>query len=1088
MGQLAAVPDEVLLAHKQIGEKTRYELHDKLAQYLELNPDALLAEPAVHAESVVVDGAALLDERQLRWQPLTDDQTPVVALDLSRRTFQALFRAGIHTVAALASLSHDDLARVRSIGSTSIAEIETKLTTYPNKTASTNTSLSPPPLASVTNEPILHAISLVRLGLPQEINAQLGAAGLHMIGQLVDDMARHSHPPATQQAVADYMAWWAEQPPDARSAEVTATDPSPLVKTRLPERDTLASLIDTWLGQLDDRPRQILRLRFGFDGPPLTLQEIGQRQGVTRERVRQIVKKALTRLKRHYDSVAGRPLAHFAALLRHELIVHEHGWTLDACVDWLRSNDEIRLGPIEPLGLLGLLCELDEQFVLWPKHNVIALTGALPETSPAPKVQRAERPPAAEPAPPPSAPLAMRAASAATPQRLAAWPNLWPDRWRDHASFMGFVTYANELLGREPTVSKWADDLLAWGHRSPSRSPVYRQRLLDCAYIVGLTDRLSYYHQSAQKLAPALAAPLAAAALRDHSVRSALARLEHAPALLELMARHPSLTAVAVQQALGLDEDSAASHLQLFHLLGLNDRRGQEYVPTPRAASFLGQASEPRPFPATKPRVSPAGPPPTARAPRAKETQGQLLLRALVAISRPAHVSEILIRATELTRGAPVPKQPVALLVLLQSDETAVFSLGEGVFSLTQWEAARARETRPVLPVCPRPWVSTRAFHDRLLESVFAAGERLRDEPTVAEFLARMLAWWGVDTGARLWVRQSVLSAYYLLGMTPFAFAGDDDRRLRAEMPALGLAEARDYCRRALGERLAAMPAWLDTLARLGPARPKALAAAFAPRHPYGLNDVEARLHLLVGLGAAERLSDGTYRPVEAARGVAEGAAGATATRLRACPALLPDRPGEGHTFLDSVVQADRVLANGPTVEQFLREMIVWAGSDYPKSETYYQNVLDAYYVVGLIERTSYIRSRHAVLQSTLPPVDSVSALRDYCIRATLERLEHGRRLLAVAGQIQPFTRKEMQEALGITLDNSVRHLRLFTNLGILSPEGAQYSLMAHISGYTSTCSTSYTIRVEHQKLQERTNTYSHEDGLELLAYLGGIE
>ena len=206
VGQLAAVPDEVLLAHKQIGEKTRYELHDKLAQYLELNPDALLAEPAVHAESVVVDGAALLDERQLRWQPLTDDQTPVVALDLSRRTFQALFRAGIHTVAALASLSHDDLARVRSIGSTSIAEIETKLTTYPNKTASTNTSLSPPPLASVTNEPILHAISLVRLGLPQEINAQLGAAGLHMIGQLVDDMARHSHPPATQQAVADYMA------------------------------------------------------------------------------------------------------------------------------------------------------------------------------------------------------------------------------------------------------------------------------------------------------------------------------------------------------------------------------------------------------------------------------------------------------------------------------------------------------------------------------------------------------------------------------------------------------------------------------------------------------------------------------------------------------------------------------------------------------------------------------------------------------------------------------------------------------------------------------------------------------------------
>jgi len=48
----------------------------------------------------------------------------------------------------------------------------------------------------------------------------------------------------------------------------------------------------------DDREREILKLRFGTeDGWDCTLQEIGERYGVTRERIRQIEAKVLAYLR-----------------------------------------------------------------------------------------------------------------------------------------------------------------------------------------------------------------------------------------------------------------------------------------------------------------------------------------------------------------------------------------------------------------------------------------------------------------------------------------------------------------------------------------------------------------------------------------------------------------------------------------------------------------------------------------------------------------------------------------------------------------------------------------------------------------------
>ena len=67
---------------------------------------------------------------------------------------------------------------------------------------------------------------------------------------------------------------------------------------KLLHREDLQSQIETWLGELNDKQREVVERRFGLNAREVsTLEEVGADIGVTRERVRQIQVEALRRLR-----------------------------------------------------------------------------------------------------------------------------------------------------------------------------------------------------------------------------------------------------------------------------------------------------------------------------------------------------------------------------------------------------------------------------------------------------------------------------------------------------------------------------------------------------------------------------------------------------------------------------------------------------------------------------------------------------------------------------------------------------------------------------------------------------------------------
>jgi RNA polymerase primary sigma factor len=67
-------------------------------------------------------------------------------------------------------------------------------------------------------------------------------------------------------------------------------------------RSSFEEQVRAMVSQLDEKEREVIKLRFGLDGEePRTLQEIGESLGLSRERIRQIESKAKEKLRRSHE-------------------------------------------------------------------------------------------------------------------------------------------------------------------------------------------------------------------------------------------------------------------------------------------------------------------------------------------------------------------------------------------------------------------------------------------------------------------------------------------------------------------------------------------------------------------------------------------------------------------------------------------------------------------------------------------------------------------------------------------------------------------------------------------------------------------
>ena len=78
--------------------------------------------------------------------------------------------------------------------------------------------------------------------------------------------------------------------------DVMANENSPMADSSLVE-ESLRAEIQNALNVLNERERNVIEASYGINRPELTLEEIGSKFGLTRERVRQIKEKAIRKLR-----------------------------------------------------------------------------------------------------------------------------------------------------------------------------------------------------------------------------------------------------------------------------------------------------------------------------------------------------------------------------------------------------------------------------------------------------------------------------------------------------------------------------------------------------------------------------------------------------------------------------------------------------------------------------------------------------------------------------------------------------------------------------------------------------------------------
>ena len=375
---LATLSDEQLLGIRGFGQSALAEVHEKLTTPLSCSDsnrsqkDTVLQQPPIPSKEKILATLSI--------------HHPLEELGLSIRPRNALKRAGIHTIEHLVLLSDEELLEVRNIGTNSFEIIRNSLKLYldhhplPEKYVelseqyklcrSKQLSLTLQRDGSLPTHPTylinpalfdrasclpLDEISINRLALSEQLQRELLYHQVESVGDLDRQFASEfKHGDSIREQVEWYIKWLLTQPEKVWEEEIEGYGISPVYKVAL-EENPLDAFIANWFTVLSHREQQIIYRRYGLQGDLLTLEQLGEQFGVTRERVRQLQKRAERKLKRTENLQKIKPLVELF-----HYVLTESGGPMNAQQFRERLCDVLVAGEMDPLNLANLVFELND--------------------------------------------------------------------------------------------------------------------------------------------------------------------------------------------------------------------------------------------------------------------------------------------------------------------------------------------------------------------------------------------------------------------------------------------------------------------------------------------------------------------------------------------------------------------------------------------------------------------------------------------------------------------------------------------------------------------------------------------------------
>ncbi len=353
--QLARMSSAEIQGIYNIGEKSLTEIEEKLEAYLAEHPEP---ETTQYPETSV-------SKSTIRWTSGLFD-VPIDELGLSERTRRTLTRESFTTVGWLLHALRKRYLDIIDVGRYAFNEVKSKLVAYlaehqaPSRWEGMQHHglLIDAALLARANEIPLDSIPIKRLALPSRWEKQLHWAGIETVEELAwQSPSSFRRDCRVEKRLKRYLNWLVEQDKDVWADEVAGRGISPLHRIDL-SGVSLDDLIENWLSSaegFDDRDMQVIRWRCGLNGELLTLEEAGDRLGLSRERVRQLEKSALKHLGRPQNLEAIRPLT---ALLI--CLLENAGGLMNERQIEAALRDELVVDEVDPIGVAHLVLDITD--------------------------------------------------------------------------------------------------------------------------------------------------------------------------------------------------------------------------------------------------------------------------------------------------------------------------------------------------------------------------------------------------------------------------------------------------------------------------------------------------------------------------------------------------------------------------------------------------------------------------------------------------------------------------------------------------------------------------------------------------------